>query len=204
MLRRWQYPLTGAAIAAGLSFPMLPANIAIIAGGVLVAAVGGWVIARKEDAVSALGSIDPLTGLQKRAWFEVSLRRELAGAQKTGSPLALVMVELPTTPEDLLTRKVAEAIKRTTRASDLAARWGSDSYVVLAPRTGASQAAALAERISHAVKSTTGLTASVGYAIAAGDTKPLISFWPQPAAEVPLALTVTAAPRFEPSPRRRA
>ncbi len=50
---------------------------------------------------------------------------------------------------------VADALRRTLRETDLAARWGGDEFVVLLLGADATAAQAVAQRIRHAVYATT-------------------------------------------------
>jgi diguanylate cyclase (GGDEF)-like protein len=53
---------------------------------------------------------------------------------------------------DKALRRVASALRRTCRATDVAARYGGDEFIVLAPGATAAQAMELAERIRVAAR----------------------------------------------------
>jgi diguanylate cyclase (GGDEF)-like protein len=80
--------------------------------------------------------------------------------------------------DDLL-RRIAEAIGGTTRATDVAGRYGGDEFAILLADTNQSQARAAAERLVHAVREAGSgfdagkpVTASVGVAVAHDDDDP--------------------------------
>ena len=61
-------------------------------------------------------------------------------------------------------QKVAGAIKSSLRETDLAARYGGEEFCVILPETAVESAALVAGKIREAVKTKTGITASLGVA----------------------------------------
>lgn len=208
MAAHWLYPTIGAFFTAAVSLLLIFASgvgsgsYPITGAAVIFGAMIGWLGARREESLKALGACDPLTKLPNRRYFEDCLRRELAGAHRSHQPLALLVIDLDSLKPindqlghdvgDAAICLVAEALRGTCRASDLAARWGGDEFVVLAPQTNHEQAAALAQRICaevqlqsainsanarlHGQTSSPLLTASAGFAIAS-DEEPG-NLWP--------------------------
>jgi diguanylate cyclase (GGDEF)-like protein len=196
----WLYPTASAAFAIALSMLLLTTEGSVLRwGGVgaalLLATLGGALVARRDAALRAMGSADPLTNLPNRRYFEQCLERELIGAKRSGEPLALLVVDVDALKRvndqlghhagDAAIRVVADALRGTCRGSDLPARWGGDEFVVLAPNTNEAQALALVDRISAALPVQSALsnamarlegqttvpavTASIGFAIASAD-----------------------------------
>jgi diguanylate cyclase (GGDEF)-like protein len=122
----------------------------------------GWIVGRKEDRLEELSITDPLTGLANRRRLRGAFSDELARVARYGTPLALLLVDLDHLKEindqrghdsgDRALQLVAESLGRTCRATDLAARYGGDEFVVLANDTSASEALALAHRIRATVR----------------------------------------------------
>lgn len=122
----------------------------------------GWVLGRKEDLLEELSVTDPLTQLANRRRLRASFNDELNRASRFGTPLALLLVDLDRLKQindrhghaagDRALQLVAEALRRSCRTTDLAARYGGDEFGVLAVNTSATEALALAHRICATVR----------------------------------------------------
>jgi len=116
-----------------------------------------------EETVQ-LAFTDGLTGLYNRRYVMEQMDRESARATRNGSALSVVMIDLDGLKAindscghregDASLCVVAQVIKRGTRASDVAARWGGDEFVVLTPETESDDAWLLGERIRLEVERT--------------------------------------------------
>jgi diguanylate cyclase (GGDEF)-like protein len=132
-------------------------NVGFALAAALVCSVVGHFVGSREDGLRALGSVDVLTGLFNRRYFESTFEREIARAHRRQTPLALLVIDVDGLKQindtlghgagDGALCAVADALQHSLRAEDLAARWGGDEFVVLAPDTGELAARALAERI---------------------------------------------------------
>jgi two-component system cell cycle response regulator len=110
------------------------------------------------------GLTDFLTGWHNRRYLNARLKEELARAQRQGSGLTCLLIDLDRFKQindqhghlagDLALREAAQRVDAHIRGSDAAARFGGDEFVVLAPGISPEQAAALAERIRLAVSET--------------------------------------------------
>jgi diguanylate cyclase (GGDEF)-like protein len=122
----------------------------------------GWIVGRKEDLLEELSVTDPLTGLANRRRMRAAAADELNRSARYGTPLALLLIDLDRLKEindrhghgngDRALELVADGLRRSCRATDVAARFGGDEFVVLAVNTTAIEALALAHRIRAAVK----------------------------------------------------
>jgi diguanylate cyclase (GGDEF)-like protein len=111
--------------------------------------------------VERLATRDGLTGLANRRLFEESLGREVARAQRRGSPLSLVVLDVDHFKDvndtlghqagDSVLRDVGRALTANTKASDLPARYGGDEFVVLLPDCSGPDSLSVAERLRAAV-----------------------------------------------------
>jgi two-component system cell cycle response regulator len=107
------------------------------------------------------GLTDFLTGWHNRRYLHVRMKEELVRAQRQGEGVVCLLIDLDRFKHindqyghlagDLALREAAQRVDTQIRGSDAAARFGGDEFVILAPALNAEQAAALAERIRHAV-----------------------------------------------------
>ncbi len=128
-------------------------------------------------------TIDPLTGLYNRRFFDESLKRELARAQRSQSACSVVMVDLDHFKRindtyghdggDLVLKAAARVIVERVRASDVVCRYGGEELVLMLPDCDSREAAKCAESIrvsltqiaiQHLGQTITGISASFGVA----------------------------------------
>lgn len=119
-------------------------------------------IKRLSDELRRIATEDPLTGVANRRRFDTLIRRELAIAQRSGQPLALMMVDIDQFKAyndhyghpagDGCLRAVAAAVASACqRPADLVARIGGEEFAVLLAQTSLPAAATVAGRILDAV-----------------------------------------------------
>jgi diguanylate cyclase (GGDEF)-like protein len=104
---------------------------------------------------------DPLTGLANRRVFDERIGALLDSAERHGRPITLAALDLDRfklvndnlghAAGDQALRRVAAAIQRLIRKSDLLVRTGGDEFLLVLPDTCVDSARVLAERISRAV-----------------------------------------------------
>ena len=107
------------------------------------------------------GFTDVLTGWHNRRYLQARLKEELARSCRDGSQLVCMMLDVDYfkrindswghSAGDSVLRELAQRIDVEVRASDVAARFGGEEFVILLPRTSSSDGRHLAERIRHAV-----------------------------------------------------
>jgi diguanylate cyclase (GGDEF)-like protein/PAS domain S-box-containing protein len=125
---------------------------------------------------------DRLTGLANRTLLQERMDESIAGAVRSGIPLAVLFVDLDGFKAvndhlghvigDSTLRQVAARIRDGVRATDVVGRFGGDEFVVVCPDTDEAAALAVAERIresvAHGLDGVPGqypVTASVGVAL---------------------------------------
>jgi diguanylate cyclase (GGDEF)-like protein len=107
-----------------------------------------------------LSRTDSVTGVFNRRHFTEMLTEEMA-REAPGPAAGVLLLDLDHFKAvndehghltgDAVLRATAERIAVTMRATDCLARWGGEEFVVLAPRIGAADLGALAERIRGAL-----------------------------------------------------
>jgi diguanylate cyclase (GGDEF)-like protein len=121
--------------------------------------------------------IEPKTGLYNLRHFQATLGQELGRAARFDRPLALLVVDVDHLREmnsvhghvagDRALVAVADALRRSTRDYDVAARFSGDEFCVLLPETNLDGALTVAERVRALVEETTraagvSVTVSIG------------------------------------------
>ncbi len=129
---------------------------------------------------------DFLTGLANKRATEDTLRRMVAQANRSLSPLAAIMVDLDHFKKindlhghgvgDEALAAVGAALADSIRASDYAGRYGGEEFLLLLPDTGSDDAAHVAEKVRLAIAALSipalqgPLTASFGVAALPADS----------------------------------
>ena len=127
-----------------------------------------WIAAQAEIAlenaylhrlVQQQALTDDLTSLPNRRRFMTEFRREEQRAERAGTPLSVIMLDIDDFKQindtwghetgDLVLRGLAEALAAATRTIDLAARLGGEEFAILLPNTDAEGAQGVAERIQR-------------------------------------------------------
>ncbi|MCB1889510.1 MAG: GGDEF domain-containing protein [Rhodocyclaceae bacterium] len=131
-----------------------------------VFAIGFLIMTREriEEANRLLATQDQLTGLANRRSLVTRLEQEWARAQRTGQPLAVVMIDVDDfkryndhyghqAGDDCL-RAVARVVDTgVQRATDMSARYGGEEFLLILPDTGTMAAQGVAERVRQALAS---------------------------------------------------
>ncbi len=138
--------------------------------------------ARLFEQLNDLAVTDTLTGLFNRRHFFYQAEALVVRAQRYGSPLSAVMIDLDHFKEindtfghsagDHVLREVARALSAALRKSDLIGRYGGEEFCVLLPEIDLEEGRAAAERLRQEVfnlqiptlKGTASITASLGVA----------------------------------------
>jgi two-component system cell cycle response regulator len=104
---------------------------------------------------------DPLTGLHNRRFLMDRLLQEMQRSDRHGEPLAFAMIDLDGFKAindlyghvlgDKVLRAVGNAISRSIRVSDVAARYGGDEFAVILPQTPPEGAMRVCERLLRAI-----------------------------------------------------
>jgi diguanylate cyclase (GGDEF)-like protein len=136
-----------------------------------------------HEELQQLSTIDPLTLIPNRSWFERTLAQEVALAARCQRSLALLLVDVDRFKSindqlghlagDAVLREVAGRIEVSVRRGDVLARFGGDEFGLLLPGTTLPKALELGQRICRAVtarpishgQTCTAVSISVGVAV---------------------------------------
>ncbi len=118
-------------------------------------------LARQNARLAELATTDELTGVKNRRRFREDLELLFAQADRQGSPLSLIMLDIDHFKQfndtfghpagDRVLRDVGSNLLAIVRGHDVVARYGGEEFVVLLPGTEADEAIDVAERIRSAI-----------------------------------------------------
>jgi len=116
-----------------------------------------------REQVESLRLTDDLTGLPNRRRFRERAESERQALRRTGRSFALIRVDLDhlrainhrygSECGDRVLVAVASTLRDTLRERDVAARWGSEEFVLLLPETDLDGARTLAEKVRSRIAS---------------------------------------------------
>jgi diguanylate cyclase (GGDEF)-like protein len=116
---------------------------------------------RVNQTLEQLSTTDELTKLPNHRFFQEQLSREVKRSERTGEPLALVLIDIDNFKRlndryghlygDAVLREVARVMSGVVRETDVLARYGGEEFALLAPQTALAGAVELAEKLRLAV-----------------------------------------------------
>ncbi|HME73682.1 MAG TPA: diguanylate cyclase [Myxococcota bacterium] len=144
---------------------------------------------RANETLEQLAITDGLTKIHNHRFFQDQLFREIKRAERTGSPLALILLDIDDFKQlndryghavgDEVLQLLSAVLIEETRDHDLVARYGGEEFAVLAPATDRDGTLLLAEKLRTAVaehrfctkgsSAPLSITVSIGLAIYHGD-----------------------------------
>jgi diguanylate cyclase (GGDEF)-like protein len=105
--------------------------------------------------------LDPVTGIYNRRYARIMLQREVNRANRYGSVLAIMMVDvtgfrrvnesLGHTGGDVILRQIALLLQNKIRNSDIIIRFGGDEFLLVLPEAQEEGIEKLAERIRESI-----------------------------------------------------
>jgi len=134
--------------------------------GLALGALFSWqfdiLLSRLQNELAQQAARDPLTGLANRRALETFLEAERARAERTDSPLSLLLIDVDHfkayndnyghAAGDRCLQRLAGVLERFTRqGQDLAARYGGEEFVVVLTHTDAAGAERAAEHLRRTI-----------------------------------------------------
>ncbi len=118
-------------------------------------------LARQNERLEELAAVDELTGTKNRRRFREDLDLLYAQAQRLGSPLSLIMLDLDQFKQyndafghpagDEILKRLGSTLRSTLRNHDVVARYGGEEFVILLPATDQDEAMEVAERLRSSI-----------------------------------------------------
>ena len=114
-----------------------------------------------ESEIYLLATTDSLTGIANRREFSAILAREVARAERYGTPLSLVMYDIDHFKRindsfghdvgDAVLQTITALAKENVRDSDIVARWGGEEFMLLMPESDINVVRTVAEKLRLAI-----------------------------------------------------
>lgn len=122
-------------------------------------------LADKNRILEEQNTLDALTGVRNRAYFDKKIQAELKRSRREQRPLAVVMLDIDHFKQindkhghlagDAVIRGVAEKIAQSLkRSSDHVCRYGGEEFALILPNTDAAGVQELAEQIRSSIADT--------------------------------------------------
>jgi diguanylate cyclase (GGDEF)-like protein len=139
----------------------------------LLAAPAALAVARQRvteslDELTRAATVDPVTGLFNRRYFESRIQVEVERARRQQQDLALLMVDIDDFKRindtfghlegDRALRDVADLLRRGVRIFDVCARYGGEEFAIVMPGATREMAVQVAERIRRGMHDRSRLT----------------------------------------------
>jgi diguanylate cyclase (GGDEF)-like protein/PAS domain S-box-containing protein len=101
--------------------------------------------------------LDPLTGIANRRYLDMKLAQSLSDLDRYDVPFGVILLDVDRFKEvndtwghavgDRILKMVAETLRMNVRGSDLAARYGGDEFLIVAPHVAFETLERLAEKL---------------------------------------------------------
>jgi diguanylate cyclase (GGDEF)-like protein len=124
-------------------------------------AAAAWHNAQLYEELARRAMTDGLTGLFNSRWLREAGARELADCRRRGTPLSVVLIDLDHFKRindtgghaagDVVLQRVADELRRTTRAGDAAVRLGGEEFILLLRDSDAAGAMRVADDLRTAL-----------------------------------------------------
>lgn len=112
-------------------------------------------------ALAHAATVDPLTGLFNRRYFQTRLDEEVERARRYTLDLSLLLIDIDDFKHfndtlghlagDYMLKQVADVLKRSVRMFDVCTRFGGEEFAILMPGSSVANALIVAERIRSRV-----------------------------------------------------
>lgn len=116
---------------------------------------------RQNLLLNEQATLDKLTGIPNRYYFDQRIQEELHASDGHGSPVSILLFDLDRFKYvndtyghdngDRVLIRISERVQGLKRPGDVFARWGGEEFVVLMPQTDIGEAAGVAEAIRSVV-----------------------------------------------------
>jgi len=117
---------------------------------------------RVNKVLKIQATIDPLTKLNNRGYFNECLEKEINRCERYGSALSLIIFDIDKFKRindtfghvsgDEILKELSHLCGSTIRSSDILARWGGEEFVILVPENDRESSFTLAEKLRKRIE----------------------------------------------------
>lgn len=140
-------------------YPMLLALTAFISAYI----VKYFITSRDFEHQYKLATTDGLTELYNHRYFQEQMKSNVENSKRYGNEFSMIILDIDFFKKfndtyghqsgDAVLRQVAQTLKRSVRATDIACRYGGEEMSIILPNTGKNVAHSTAEKICERVSS---------------------------------------------------
>lgn len=140
-------------------YPMLLALTAFISAYI----VKYFITSRDFEHQYKLATTDGLTELYNHRYFQEQMKLNIENSKRYGNEFSMIILDIDFFKKfndtyghqsgDAVLRQVAQTLKRSVRATDIACRYGGEEMSIILPNTGKNVAHSTAEKICERVSS---------------------------------------------------
>jgi two-component system, cell cycle response regulator len=123
---------------------------------------GGNIETAYHDEIYRLTTVDGLTQIFNRRYFEETLDREISRCNRYGRELSLIMIDIDLFKKindgfghlagDYVLKQLASTVRTRIRREDIFARYGGEEFVVLLPELDHKQAVVVADKMRKIIE----------------------------------------------------
>ena len=140
-------------------YPMLLASTAFISAYI----VKYFITSRDFEHQYKLATTDGLTELYNHRYFQEQMKSNVENSKRYGNEFSMIILDIDFFKKfndtyghqsgDAVLRQVAQTLKKSVRATDIACRYGGEEMSIILPNTGKNVAHSTAEKICERVSS---------------------------------------------------
>ncbi|MEM1418741.1 MAG: GGDEF domain-containing protein [Myxococcota bacterium] len=127
--------------------------------------IGGNIEGQYHEEIYRLMTVDGLTQLNNKRYFDEAIERELSRAKRYGSRFSLLLFDIDHFKKindtyghlagDAVLRQLGTLVSQSVRRDDIVARTGGEEFAVITPEVDMAGALELAEKLLRLIRETT-------------------------------------------------
>lgn len=167
-----------------------PIRLLIDSSVLLITTILVWWLGKQYDRAKFYSEKDYLTGIYNRRFIDELFPKKISEVNRNAGHLSLLLLDCNNFKQindqyghkmgDLVLQKISDLIIHCLKEDDVAARWGGDEFLIIAPFTNREEAENLKKRIEKGLEELSqkmgkDISVSIGKAIYPSDAKDIDS-----------------------------